>query len=178
MINNQKQKLRNYALEYRKSLQKRGVSGINSSMIVSKIITSNDFINAKDIALYMPTRGEVDLTNILKISNKNYYLPRCIGDDLEFAKYEPNSFALSKFGIKEPTGVAINPMILDIIYIPCLMANKKCYRLGYGRGYYDRFFKNNKIKAKKIIVVHNDLISDDFVQDELDYKCDSIISEK
>jgi len=174
---NQKQKLRNYALEYRKSLQIRGVSEINSSLIVNKIITSDDFKNAKHIALYMPVKGEVDLRQILKIDSKIFYLPRCIGDDLEFAKYEPNSLALSDFNILEPTGEKINPNILDIIYVPCLMANKMCYRLGYGRGYYDRFFKNNDIKAKKIIVVHNDLISDKFIQDEYDYKCDSILSE-
>ena len=174
---NQKQKLRNYALEYRKSLQSVGVSDINSSLIVNKILISSDFTEAKNIALYMPINGEVDITRILKIESKNYYLPRCVGENLEFAKYEPNSLSLSGFGILEPTTPAIDPTILDIIYIPCLMANKKCYRLGYGRGYYDRFFRQNKITAKKIIVVHNALISDDFIQDEYDYKCDSIISE-
>lgn len=174
---NQKQKLRNYALDYRKSLQQKGISAVNSSLIVNKIVVSSEFKAANNIALYMPTKGEVDLTNILKIQSKSFYLPRCVGDDLEFAKYDPNQMSLSNFGILEPTGEKIDPNILDIIYIPCLMANKLCYRLGYGRGYYDRFFKRNQIKAKKIIVVYNDLISDDFVQDKYDYKCDSILSE-
>ena len=173
----QKQKLRNYALNFRKSLSARGISDINSNLIVNKILISDDFINSKNIALYMPVRGEVDITRILKIENKNFYIPRCSGNDLEFAKYEANSLSLSGFGILEPTTEKIDPQILDLIYIPCLMANKKCFRLGYGRGYYDRFFKQNKVTAKKIIVVHNDLITDDFVQDEHDYKCDSILSE-
>ena len=174
---NQKQKLRNYALEYRKSLQQRGVTDINSSLIVNKILVSDDFKNSTNIGLYMPIKGEVDLRSILKIDNKNYYLPRCTEFGLEFAKYEPNSLSLSSFGILEPTTPSVDPNILDIIYIPCLMANKLCYRLGYGRGYYDRFFSSNKIKAKKIIVVHNDLISDEFMPDKYDVKCDSILSE-
>ena len=174
---NQKQKLRNYALEYRKSLQSRGVTEINSNLIVNKILTSKDFVDAHHVALYMPLKGEVDLTNIFKIKSKSFYIPRCTGNTLEFAKYEPNNLKLSNFNVLEPMGDKIDPQILDLIYIPCLMANKKCYRLGYGRGYYDRFFANNKLNAKKIIVVHNDLISDEFIQDDFDYRCDSILSE-
>ena len=56
------------------------------------------------------------------------------------------------------------------------MANKKCYRLGYGKGFYDRFFAKNNIKAKKIIVISNELISDEFVEDKFDFQCDEIIS--
>ena len=58
------------------------------------------------------------------------------------------------------------------------MANKKCYRLGYGKGFYDRFFAFNEIKAKKVIVVAFNLISNEFIQDDLDFQCDEIISEK
>ena len=83
---------------------------------------------------------------------------------------------MGKFNILEPIGEKINPSILDLIYIPALMANNNCYRLGYGKGFYDRFFAVNTTTAKKLIVVAKELVLDDFVQDEFDYKCDGIIS--
>ena len=124
-------------------------------------------------------RNEIDLTSLLNVKDKNFYLPRCNGDDLEFCLFEgENSLTQGRFNILEPTGKKIDPTILDIIYIPALMANKKCYRLGYGKGFYDRFFAFNEIKAKKVIVVAFNLISNEFVQDDLDFQCDEIISEK
>ena len=43
-------------------------------------------------------------------------------------------------------------------------------------GFYDRFFAKNKLKAKKIIVISNELISDEFKEDNFDFQCDEIIS--
>lgn len=148
-----------------------------SALIVRKILNSSEFNNAKNIALYYPINHEIDLTGIIQVKNKNFYLPRCVDNNIEFAQFCGfESLKMGKFNILEPTSEKINPEILDLIYIPALMANKKCYRLGYGKGFYDRFFKNNKINALKLIVVANELINDNFIEDEFDYKCDGIIS--
>lgn len=173
----EKNQLRKHAFEYRSQLQKKGMTDVYSSRIVNKIINSSDFINSSHIALYMPIKGEVDITPILNTKNKYFYIPKCNGVNLEFALFDKSNLMCGKFGIIESSAPAVNPDILDIIYVPCLMANKNGYRLGYGRGYYDRFFASKNIKAKKIIVSYNDLISNDFVADKFDYKCDLVISE-
>lgn len=167
-----KKNLRKFALE------KRAQFGYEkSSQIVSKILNSKEFNTAKNIALYYPYKNEIDISSLLNFKGKNFYLPRCCDDLLEFAKYNgPHSLARGAFGIMEPKEDKINPEILDVIYIPALMANKKGYRLGYGKGFYDRFFSQNKINALKVIVVAKELISDEFVEDSFDYKCDRIIS--
>ena len=174
-----KSELRKKAIEIRNSMANTNALKSVSLNIISKILNSGDFKKAKNIALYLPIRNEIDLTSLLNVKDKNFYLPRCNGDDLEFCLFEgENSLTQGRFNILEPTGKKIDPTILDIIYIPALMANKKCYRLGYGKGFYDRFFAFNEIKAKKVIVVAFNLISNEFVQDDLDFQCDEIISEK
>ena len=170
----EKKILRKAALKKRKEL----VTQKLTATIVSKILKSKDFIEAKNIALYYPINSEIDITPITRIKNKNFYLPVCKNKNLEFSLFKnEHSLIEGKFNIKEPKGFSINPNILDIIYIPALMANRACYRLGYGKGYYDRFFSNNDIKAKKIMVLPSKLICDDFKEDDFDIPCDVILSE-
>lgn len=148
-----------------------------SLKILHKILNSFEFKNANHIALYMPIKNEIDISGLLNISGKSFYLPRCNNFELEFVKFNNiESLKCGKFNILEPIGEKINPEILDIIYIPALMANTLCYRLGYGKGYYDKFFAKNNLNAKKIIVVPKELICDDFINEEHDFKCDGIIS--
>lgn len=172
LLISQKKELRKYALNKRAQF-----CPDLSSKIIHKILNSSDFKNAKNIALYYPIKNEIDLRGLLNVQNKNFYLPRCKNNELEFVLFECfDNLITGEFNIPEAQGDKINPEILDIIYIPALMANRKFYRLGYGKGFYDRFFAKNNLKAKKIIVLANELISDDFIEDEFDVKCDGIIS--
>ena len=43
------------------------------------------------------------------------------------------------FGIREPLGEAFDPLHIDAVLVPGLVFDYKGYRLGYGKGYYDRF---------------------------------------
>lgn len=55
---------------------------------------------------------------------------------------------LSRYGIFEPIKVKkINPLLIDIIFIPLLIFDNYGYRIGYGKGFYDKFliFCNKKI---------------------------------
>ncbi len=170
-----KNELRKFALEKRKTL----VSETLNCDIVSKILNLKEFIEARNVALYFPIKNEIDITSIVKVKNKNFYFPRCCDLKLEFCKYSSfKSFVCAKYGIYEPVGEKIDPKILDVIFIPALMANKSYFRLGYGKGYYDRFFKENNVRAKKILVLPFDLISEDFVEDDFDVASDMILCEK
>ena len=49
--------------------------------------------------------------------------------------YTPNSL-----NIKEPNGNEIlNPLDIDLIFIPLLAFDQQGYRVGFGKGYYDKF---------------------------------------
>lgn len=49
----------------------------------------------------------------------------------------------NEWGIPEPqNGEIIHPALLDVIFIPLLISDEKGYRVGYGKGFYDRFLEN------------------------------------
>ncbi len=48
--------------------------------------------------------------------------------------------AKNKYGVTEPiNGTIIAPELLDIIFVPLAAFDTKGYRVGYGKGFYDRF---------------------------------------
>ena len=52
-------------------------------------------------------------------------------------------FTLNKWGIPEPeNGREINPEEIDMVLIPLLAFDLAGHRVGYGKGYYDRFLSN------------------------------------
>ena len=168
--------LRKHYLKIRHELYLNGDLEIISSKIVNNILNSEFFKQSKNIAIYYPIKDEVNILDITTKSDKKFYLPKCINNNLYFAQF---SCSLKKgtFSIPEPQGKTIDADILDLIFIPAICCNHGYYRLGYGKGFYDRFFAYNLIKARKIIVLPSCCITNEFVEDEFDYKCDNIICE-
>ena len=169
--------LRNIIKDKRINIIQNGLLEEISHKVSLQIVNSEVFKNSTNIALYHALADEININELLKCKDKNFFLPKCIGSDLFFAPYS-NNLVKGSYSIFEPAGDVINPEILDVIYVPCLCCNISHYRLGYGKGFYDRFFVKNNIKAKKIIVSSSDFITSDFVQDSYDYKCDYIVCEK
>lgn len=66
-----------------------------------------------------------------------------VDDDTDFKK--------NKYGIAEPVnGTFINATELDMIFVPLLVFDKSGYRVGYGKGFYDRFLpscRSNSLKT-------------------------------
>ena len=62
-------------------------------------------------------------------------------------------FVRSDWGILEPTNdtsVQLNPKDIDLIFIPLLAIDTQGHRVGYGKGFYDRFLANTKPDLIKI----------------------------
>jgi 5-formyltetrahydrofolate cyclo-ligase len=58
---------------------------------------------------------------------------------------------LNEFDIPEPTnGKKIPSEAFDYVFVPLLAVDKKGYRVGYGKGFYDRFLKTCKPSCKFI----------------------------
>jgi len=62
-----------------------------------------------------------------------------------------SGFAENEFGITEPIGNEIIPADeIDLVLVPLLAIDKKGHRVGYGKGYYDRFLKDCKQDCIKV----------------------------
>lgn len=64
---------------------------------------------------------------------------------------EETVFGLNKYGIPEPEDNQIMPPeIIDLALIPLLCFDKQGYRVGYGKGFYDRFLTQTNSEIIKI----------------------------
>ena len=121
------------------------------SLIKSKI-KKIDYI----IALYYPTSFEVNILKLLEfnhISNKNLLLPVIEkNNSMNFFSWEKHEvLKVNKYGILEPFKKKKN--IPHVMLVPLLAFDKNKYRLGYGKGFYDRYLNKYLKKNKDILTV-------------------------
>ena len=109
------------------------------------------------VALYYPSNYEINvlkIANNLKKSNTVLLLPKIKdGNLLKFIKWNEKDILLAnKFGIPEPIKPHKN-YLPDVVLVPLLAFDNNKNRLGYGKGYYDRYLNNLKKLKKKTEVI-------------------------
>ncbi|MDX2189715.1 MAG: 5-formyltetrahydrofolate cyclo-ligase [Bacteroidota bacterium] len=92
----------------------------------------------------------------------NICVPRIIQNSFEMEHLIVNSkteYSINKLGIKEPIeGKLINPALIDIVLVPSILIDTKGHRIGYGKGYYDRFLTKCNPKCLKIGITFEDMV--------------------
>ena len=89
---------------------------------------------------------------------------------------DKNQYIVSPFGNKEPDGEEYKGQI-DVIITPGVAFDRDKNRVGFGRGYYDRFFVKHS-SAKKIAIAFEKQIIDEGIEtDKYDKKVDILITE-
>lgn len=174
-----KHDLRKIYKEKRNALYKDGCIPEISDKICKKIIGCDFFKGAEHILIFYPKGSELNVLQLLD-KHKKFYLPKCFKDNLLVCPYDTgDELLLNKYKIYEPVSKPISDLgILDIIIVSALCADKDFNRVGYGAGYYDRFFENKSIRAKKVIIVPDDMFLDKIPSEIHDKRCDIIITEK
>lgn len=60
-------------------------------------------------------------------------------------------FKKNQYGIAEPVnGTAIAATDIDMVFVPLLLFDKQGHRVGYGKGFYDRFLPTCRLDSMKI----------------------------
>ncbi len=170
-----KKEVRRELLYLRDNLEDR----VNKSMIVKdKIMNLDIYKNSKTIGLYYSMKSEVDTKELIKESlslGKKVLLPKVLNKNkMIFIEvnndtvYEKNSF-----GVMEPIGEEVND--IDLIICPGVAFDKNNNRLGYGRGYYDKYLAKHDIY--KIGICYKEQLIDNIEVDDHDIKMDLVITD-
>ena len=174
----EKAALRKHLLEKRDATSAE-LRDITSEKIHENLKKNSSFINAQNIACYFSIGSEVKtydmMLDILK-QGKNLLLPRIIDNNIQF-HIVSNLEKLEKgtFEIMEPKDGCEKAKKIDCILIPTVGISKLGVRLGYGRGYYDRFLSSTD--AVKISLTYSKQIVKSIPNDSHDITMDWIVTE-
>ena len=88
---------------------------------------------------------EIDTSYLLSViqgKDKQPVIPKIVDDNrLEhFLLNDQTLLKNNRWGIPEPLcGITINPKQIEVVFVPLLVFDQHGHRVGYGKGYYDRF---------------------------------------
>lgn len=137
---------------------------------------------AQTIMVFAAIRNEVDLSAFWikqQENGKTIVLPRVEGNELVAVKWQGwQETAVSSFGIAEPIGLAFPPQEIDVVLVPGLVFDGNGYRLGYGRGYYDRFLPRLRSDAFKCGICYEFQVVDNIYPHERDVPVHWIVTEQ
>ena len=171
-----KEQIRNFAKQHRKFLDVNSLS----FKIQQNLYSLPEFIKSKNIFTYYSFSDEVSTLDIFNKTEKNWFIPKIEQKNLLVCPFNKNNLIENQYKIMEPKTSEnnINPDELDMVIIPALAADRNGYRIGYGKGYYDRFLASIKSKSIKATLVFSDLLFDNIYPNEFDIKSDIIITDK
>lgn len=119
-----------------------------------------DLSKVRYLHLFLPIRhkNEVDTFPILHKLLEEYPSIHVVLSVSDFEACTMSHFIYTKntalkknnYGIPEPaTGEPVDSSLLDIVLVPLVVADKQGNRIGYGKGFYDRFLISCRPDCKK-----------------------------
>src|SRR5215210_5501330 len=141
-----KEPLRTKFLSLRKSLSSYDVF-IKSWLAQENFLKSFFFTKSNVIGVYYPILNEVQTFRIIRKSlslKKKVCLPGIRGGKMAFYPIAGlNELKIGKYNIKEPQTNENNGEFeaIDTLIAPGIAFDRLGYRIGYGKGYYDKFLK-------------------------------------
>lgn len=122
-----------------------------SQAICEAIVSLPSWPHWKKIALYESFRNEVDLRPLIRLApDRDYYYPKISAIEASmdfFLGHDASHFQTNSWGLREPDGLGerLNPDDETLIIVPALAYDRKGQRLGYGKGFYDRFLNGRTV---------------------------------
>lgn len=179
----EKAQLRKDCLKKREAISE-GYATISSRAVVTHVLS----LITRDacIAGYQAIRGELDIGVLLRVLAERGN-PVCL--PVVTQKYSPLSFYVWKPGdklVKGSYGIAtpessVPQLEPDVLLVPLVGFDKKCHRLGYGAGYYDRTLeglKKTKAQSKTIGIAYADQQVPSVPVEKHDVALDCIVTER
>ena len=152
-----KQELRAIYKQKRNNLTEIQIKGLQEN--IYQQIYNLDLSTVKNVHLFlsMPKFKEIDTTPLVtyfRNKNKRIVVSKCNFKDNTLSHFyleKDTVLSSNKFGVLEPVAAElVEENKLDLIFIPMLISDDKKFRVGYGKGFYDRFLLNCRKDAKFI----------------------------
>ncbi len=148
--------------------------------IKQKLLSLPELQKAKNVFIYLSLSSEVNTNEIIKKlldAGKTVFVPKTVGKDMLAVIYRP-PFVKSAFGTLEPCDCTVADS-LCVTVTPLVAVDREFNRVGYGKGFYDKFFETEVGKNSfKVGICFDFQIVSEVIPDKFDKKLDAIISEK
>lgn len=144
---------------------------------------------ADTILLYAPLKAEIDILPIAADAlekGKTVAFPRCNNNDHTMTYHiisDISELSEGSYGIREPDPSLpiYDPKRSEkenaVCFVPALVFDKEGYRLGYGKGYYDRYLSNG-FKGSRMGVIYSWCVTDTLPRGRYDTAVDFLLTEK
>lgn len=160
------------------------VRRVKDSAIRDRLLGLPEFINAASVLFYASFRSEVDTIALLKEAlsrGKTVMLPRVEGDVLKIYEIKDmEELSPGYMGIPEPSSSAERLRTVEevrLVVMPGAAFDPGGFRLGYGKGYYDRMLEGAR-GVPLVALAYEEQISDSLPHEEHDVRVDVIITDK
>ncbi len=148
-------------------------------------LESNLLFKVDIVFMYYSVSDEVDTSALIsELRNKNIVVafPKCTDNEGNMIFYlvaSDDGLIDGMYGIKEPDTsrcTAAVPTENSLCVVPALSFDLQGYRLGYGKGYYDRFLE--KFTGASVGLCRENCLRDYLPRNEFDKKVDFLVTEK
>ena len=133
------------------------------------------------IMLYIPLYIEVNISSLiikLRKEKKTLLVPFMEGESFSLVKYRL-PLNIKQFGVKEPNSSNKYNKKIDLAIVPIIGTDSTFRRVGFGKGFYDRFFAKNHKRIDKILFVgRKSCICSKTITDDYDVKGDQYLTPK
>lgn len=148
-ITDEKRRIRKNVLALRDAMTSE-VRMEKSSRITKRLFTTEAYRSADVILTYVNYQSEVITTALIKralADRKLVFAPKVAGDDMDFYRIMGMSSLKEGYrGILEPSGdeifkekISFENSKKTLIIMPGAVFDEKRHRIGYGKGFYDRY---------------------------------------
>lgn len=151
-----KSEIRKKALQDRLAISDMKYESLNNGLL--KQFTALEFSTLKTIHIFLPIIEKKEPNTFLLIEwlAENHpqikiIVPKSDFETALMTNHEylgVNDLKKNRYHILEPQKGIIHHGEIDLVFIPLLAFDKAGYRVGYGKGFYDRFLEN--LNAQKI----------------------------
>jgi len=158
-----------------------------SGDITDQVLFLHEYVRARGIACYINKDSEVDTRPLIRRAldqGKRVLVPVVKKGDIELFFSEikglGTELAPGTFNILEPKPEFLHSQsldLVDVLFVPGIVWDKEGYRLGWGRGYFDRVLKNLPPHVRSVGLSFNMQLVNRVPRDQFDLPVDMVVTE-